>query len=146
MVFSWRCQTTELFKSIAGKTLLGMCLKLNKMLNRKKMKRSLQILVFGALLIGLTTASSAQGILKGRVIDTQNLSMPGANIVLKGTNIGAVTNHSGDFAIIDLPAGSYQVDISYLGYGSTSHSRVIRDNETTTLNLKLDERTIESLE
>ncbi|WP_192346786.1 TonB-dependent receptor [Algoriphagus sp. Y33] len=88
----------------------------------------------------------AQGVLKGRVIDKQNLSMPGANVVLKNTTLGTITNQSGDYAIVDLPEGSYEVQVSYLGYGSIVYKATIENGETTTVNFKLDETTIESLE
>jgi len=88
----------------------------------------------------------AQGVLKGRVIDAQNLSMPGANIVLKNTSLGTVTNQSGDYAIVDLPEGSYEVQVSYLGYGSIVYPTQIKNGQTTILDFKLDETTIESLE
>ncbi|SFT66206.1 TonB-dependent receptor [Algoriphagus locisalis] len=88
----------------------------------------------------------AQGVLRGRVIDAQNLSMPGANVILKGTTIGTITNQTGDFSIVDLPAGSYEVEVSYLGYGSLIHDTEVENGQTTILNFKLDETTIESLE
>ena len=88
----------------------------------------------------------AQGVLRGRVIDAQNLSMPGANVILKGTTIGTITNQTGDFSIVDLPAGTYEVEVSYLGYGSLLHDTEVENGQTTILNFKLDETTIESLE
>lgn len=110
------------------------------------MKKSIQIVLFFSLLIGLSAVASAQGVLKGRVIDAQNLSMPGANVILKGTQNGTVTNQNGDYSIVDLKAGEYELEVSYLGYGSLLHTISIRNGETTTLNLKLDEKTIESME
>ncbi|WP_339879787.1 TonB-dependent receptor [uncultured Algoriphagus sp.] len=88
----------------------------------------------------------AQGVLRGRVIDAQNLSMPGANVILKGTTIGTITNQTGDFSIVDLPAGSYEVEVSYLGYGSLIHNTEVENGQTTILNFKLNETMIESLE
>lgn len=88
----------------------------------------------------------AQGVLKGRVIDAQNLSMPGANVILKNTALGTVTNQFGDYAIVDLPDGSYEIQVSYLGYGSIVHTAQIKNGQTTVLDFKLDETIIESLE
>lgn len=88
----------------------------------------------------------AQGVLRGRVIDAQNLSMPGANVVLQNTRLGTVTNQAGDYAIVDLPEGEYEVSVSYLGYGSVVHTATVEDGETTILNFKLDQKTIENLE
>ncbi len=87
-----------------------------------------------------------QGVLKGRVIDSENLSLPGANVILKNTTLGTVTNQNGDYSIVDLLEGSYEVQVSYLGYGSVTHKVSIEKGETSTLNFKLGETTIESLE
>ncbi|WP_439487596.1 TonB-dependent receptor [Algoriphagus sp.] len=87
-----------------------------------------------------------QGVLKGRVIDSENLSLPGANVILKNTTLGTVTNQNGDYSIVDLQEGSYEVQVSYLGYGSVTHKVSIEKGETSTLNFKLGETTIESLE
>ncbi|WP_200977809.1 TonB-dependent receptor [Echinicola sp. 20G] len=88
----------------------------------------------------------AQGVLRGRVIDAQNLSMPGANVILQGTSLGTVTNQSGDYSIVDLPAGNYEVSVSYLGYGSVVHTAKIEEGKTTTINFKLDQKIIENME
>ena len=88
----------------------------------------------------------AQGVLRGRVIDSQNLSMPGANVVLKNTTLGTITNQTGDYFIVDLPEGTYEVQVSYLGYGSVVYETIVQNGETTILNFKLDEKTIQSLE
>ncbi|UZD22448.1 TonB-dependent receptor [Algoriphagus halophytocola] len=107
-------------------------------------------LIFSTLILVLTYCfgqeALAQGVLKGRVIDAQNLSMPGANVVLTNTTLGTVTSQTGDYSFVDLPSGTYEVLVTYLGYGSVSHQTQVKDGETTTLNFKLDQTTIESLE
>ena len=95
------------------------------------------------LLIG---NSWAQGVLKGRVIDTQNLSLPGANVLLEGTNYGTITDQKGDFYFSKLPAGSYEVTVSYLGYGQLTKKMEIRDGQTSTLNFKMSESELEAAE
>lgn len=110
------------------------------------MKKQLLSAFFLIAVFCLSHQVLAQGVLKGRVIDEQNLSMPGANVVLKNTTLGTITNQSGDYSIVDLPEGSYEVQVSYLGYGSIVHETTIETGETTTLNFRLDQTTIESLE
>jgi TonB-dependent receptor len=107
-----------------------------------------QLLMLIAL-VSMTLLSSgvfAQGVLKGKVIDSQNLSLPGANVILKGTSIGSVTNQNGEFNIVNLSAGSYEVVVTYLGYASLTQNVTVSAGETTLVNFKLKETAIEGAE
>jgi len=58
-----------------------------------------------------------RGALTGTVVDAEsNEVLPGAHVVLAGLGIGTATNAAGYFAIPDLPAGTYRVRVSYIGY------------------------------
>lgn len=94
----------------------------------------------------LSSGVYAQGILKGKVIDSQNLSLPGANVILKGTTIGSVSNQNGEFSILNLASGSYEVEVSYLGYGSVTQSVSITDSKTTVVTIKMSETALEGAE
>ena len=94
----------------------------------------------------LSAGVFAQGVLKGKVIDSQNLSLPGANVILQGTSIGSVTNQNGEFTILNLEAGSYEVVVTYLGYASLTQNATITAGETTLINFKLSETAIEGAE
>lgn len=110
------------------------------------MNKQLRLVTSLLLFFLLIGNSWAQGVLKGRVIDDQNLSLPGANVLLTGTNYGTITDQKGDFSFAKLPAGTYEVNVSYLGYGQLTKSVEIRDGETTTLNFKLNEAALEAAE
>ena len=56
------------------------------------MKKTVQFSLSFAFLLLFSAQVFAQGVLKGKVIDSQNLSLPGASVVLKGTANGTVTN------------------------------------------------------
>lgn len=88
----------------------------------------------------------AQGILKGKVVDSQNLSLPGANVILQGTTIGSVTNQNGEFNIVNLETGSYDVVVTYLGYASLTQNVTISDGSTTSISFKMNENVIEGAE
>jgi iron complex outermembrane receptor protein len=62
--------------------------------------------------------SLAQGsTIKGIVTDTQSGDpLIGANIVLKGTRMGASTDLDGFFMISNIPEGDYNLEVSYVGY------------------------------
>lgn len=110
------------------------------------MKKQLLKLITLVSLTVLSSGSFAQGILKGKVIDSQNLSLPGANVILQGTSIGSVTNQNGEFTIVNLDAGSYEVVVTYLGYASLTQRATVSDGATTPVNFKLNESSIEGAE
>lgn len=93
-------------------------------------------------------AQVGQGAMKGTVTEKGNgLPIPFANVILKqgGAQItGAQTNFDGEFDIRPLPAGKYDVEISYLGFGSIRIPGVtVNSNQTRTIpseNLQLSSK------
>ena len=58
-----------------------------------------------------------RGRLHGRVIDAKTRQpLPGANILLKGTTMGTISNSRGEFNLEGIPPGRYTVLISVIGY------------------------------
>lgn len=68
--------------------------------------------------IFLTTFAMAQnGQMRGKVSDKDTGEpLIGANISLEGTTMGAATDGDGIFVITNIPAGTYTVILSYIGY------------------------------
>lgn len=59
------------------------------------------------------------GQITGKITEAKtNLELPGANIRLIGTKLGAASDLTGRFVIPRVPAGSYEIEVSYLGYKS----------------------------
>jgi hypothetical protein len=57
------------------------------------------------------------GIIQGRVFDEiNNEPIFGANVVVQGKGVGAVTDIEGKFLISDLEPNLYNIEVSYLGY------------------------------
>jgi TonB-linked SusC/RagA family outer membrane protein len=54
---------------------------------------------------------------KGKVVDEQNVSLPGATILIKGETTGVGTDMNGNFEIL-LPKGNEIITISYIGFNS----------------------------
>ena len=77
----------------------------------------------------------AQGNLRGIVNDETNQPIPGAHAVLKGSGTGALTGQDGVFQINKLKAGSYSVEVSYVGFNVEEAAFEIRNNETTELSI-----------
>ncbi len=92
------------------------------------------------LLIFLASAPvfAQTGIIKGKVRSTSGQGIESANIQLKGTDRGTVTDRSGEYSL-SAPAGHYNIMVSVIGFSSQEQSIVIIKNESTVLNFQLEE-------
>ncbi len=71
----------------------------------------------------------------------------GANILLEGTGRGATTNHSGYYIINNIPAGSYTIRFSYLGYENKRLEITLDEGQSKRIDVELEpaEFTMEEL-
>ena len=89
----------------------------------------------------LTTllAQNTTGELRGYIYDETGFPLFGAQIVLDGTQKGAITNEDGLFIIENIVTGTYNITASYLGFESkTEFNVVIKSvgNQPITFNLR----------
>jgi TonB-dependent receptor len=92
----------------------------------------------------LVAAAQGTGTVKGRVMDkTTGDVLPGANVVVEGTSIGAATGLDGGFVLYGVPAGDRQVKISYVGYASMTANVTLRADQTIEQVFKLVAQAIE---
>lgn len=85
------------------------------------------------------------GKLVGKVIDN-NTGEPliGANIIIQGTTLGAVTNREGNFIIVNISPGSYSVQVSFIGYETVLFENVkIIVDQTTQLSANLNIKSVQ---
>ncbi len=54
----------------------------------------------------------------GKVMDKNNEGLAGANISVVGTELGASTDLTGEYNIVDVPAGIHKLRVSMMGYES----------------------------
>jgi len=102
------------------------------------------LILLGGLLGGIEVANAqSQGAIAGTVRDAgTGEALPGANVVVVGTTYGTSTGADGTFRIPNLETGRYDVRVSFVGYRSRTRSVTIRDGETTTLNVSLQQSQI----
>jgi TonB-dependent starch-binding outer membrane protein SusC len=79
------------------------------------MKQKLLLLILFCLGISVQLVTAQQMQVSGVVTDENQLGLPGANIVIKGTTVGTVTDIDGKFSI-QVPSSNSILVISYLGY------------------------------
>jgi len=77
--------------------------------------------------------AGTRGRIKGTVVDLQTgEALIGANIIVVGTSTGAATDVNGEFLLMNLEAGNYDVRASYLGYQSITLTGVNVNSDLTT--------------
>src|SRR5690625_7658114 len=74
------------------------------------------LFLFALVVVGTTTAAWAQtGVIRGTVVDVGGGVLPGANVMVQGTSIGAASDVDGEFTIRAVPAGPQVLVASYVG-------------------------------
>ena len=83
------------------------------------------------VLFMVTTGLFAQSIM-GTVYDANSRPLEGANVVLVGTDLGDIANDSGAYAMISVPAGSYELTASFIGYSPITKTIVVGEEDVMT--------------
>ncbi|NOZ03868.1 MAG: TonB-dependent receptor [FCB group bacterium] len=103
-------------------------------------------IVFLSFLASILIAGTT-GKIKGRVTDKYGQPLPGANVVIQNTTYGAAADKNGTFYILNIPPGTYTVNVMMIGYKTVRFEGVtVQTDLTTTLNAELEETVLESEE
>ena len=74
------------------------------------------------MICAMSLFAGTTGKISGVVTDAQNgQPLPGANIMIKGTMMGAASDENGFFFIINIPPGRYTLRASMMGYETQNH-------------------------
>ena len=97
-----------------------------------------RLLLLMVVWLGFTGSLLAQnGAIRGKIVDNTRLSLPGASIRLPELGRGAVSDEDGAYLLADVPAGTHQLTVSYLGYQAFTTSVTVAGRTTTTLPVEL---------
>ncbi|HIN26774.1 MAG TPA: TonB-dependent receptor, partial [Candidatus Marinimicrobia bacterium] len=95
-------------------------------------QRLVKIFVIVTLFSAVLTAGQT-GKITGTVVDQETGNpLPGVNVLLEGTSMGAATNSDGKFVILDIPPGLYLVKFSFIGYATITIENVRSTTDLTT--------------
>ncbi len=97
------------------------------------------ILIFLLVIVSYQISILAQtGAITGHVYDKESKNtMVGANIIFKGTSLGAASDMDGKFLIRGIPVGKQTIVVSYIGYNPVSAEVTIIENKTLEQNFSL---------
>jgi len=72
-----------------------------------------------ALTLSVASYSQSRSKIQGSVKDAKTgETLPGVNVVVVGTNLGAVADMDGQYFVVNVPVGTYDVRASMIGYSS----------------------------
>ncbi len=105
----------------------------------KKISTDLLALLVFLLASTALFAQTGVGKMSGRVLDADTKEpLIGANIILLNTNLGAATDIEGNYFILNITPGTYEVRFSYVGYAPKTIQEVrVVANITYELNVEL---------
>ena len=87
-----------------------------------------------------STSNSASGFgsLRGRVVEAETSEpLPGANVVLVGTQLGTSTDAEGYYQFPKVPSGKYTLEVSFIGFQKTNIDVQVTASKTATYNVKM---------
>lgn len=112
---------------------------------RNHFKTFIVTIPFFIFTISTNSLAGTTGKIAGKVIDAvSGEPLIGANVIIMGTTLGAATDFDGNFFIINIPPGKYEVKASSIGYNAIVFQDVkVSVDQTTKLNFELQEEAVE---
>ncbi len=87
-----------------------------------------------------TASLPVAAVITGRITDATSAEpLPGANVVIVGTQMGAMADGEGRYEIVGVPAGTYSLRATFIGYAEQVRESVeVRDNGSAMVNFSLE--------
>lgn len=106
------------------------------------------LFVLSLLFTPLFGNAQTTGKIAGKITDAETKDpLPGANVVIEGTSIGAASGLQGDFFIINVPPGQYTLKITMIGYEALRLENLqVSVNRTSYVDIKLKTTVLEGQE
>jgi Outer membrane receptor proteins, mostly Fe transport len=82
-------------------------------------------------------AQNDRGTIAGLVTDPAGAVLQGAHVTLTPSERKTVTNENGEFTLTDVPAGSYTLQVSYLGFTQSSSAVTVSGGKTESVRIGL---------
>jgi TonB-dependent receptor len=113
-----------------------------------KTNMSKRLYCIAILILNSAFLWAQNGSIDGKIIDHKSQeTIVGANVVIEGTTVGSSTDIDGNFAILNLKPGSYNIVVSFVTYKTQTISNVaVEAGKHTTLSVSLLEDVAELAE
>ncbi|MBN2103613.1 TonB-dependent receptor [bacterium] len=112
-------------------------------MNQKHMSIVLFSLIL--LILSMNIYAGTTGKITGRVVDqTTGDPLPGANVMVAGSGLGAASDIDGFYTILQVPPGIHTVSASVIGYSQATVTEArVRIDQTTNINFELSMETLQ---
>ncbi len=104
--------------------------------------KKLKLLVLCCLMLECFCNLSAQTSITGKVIDEDEAPLIGANVLIKGTTVGSLTDNNGEFSFSSIESDAILI-ISYLGY--IKKEVPVNGQSQLTIQLEVDDTSLEEV-
>ena len=96
-------------------------------------------IIYPIIIFALFSQLFAQsGSITGLITDAENNDLLiGANVIVKGTSMGAATDVTGNYNILNVPVGAVTIMVSYIGYEEKTQDLTVTLGEIVTANIAL---------
>ncbi len=113
-----------------------------------KLKMILFVSLVSLLFLSFGLSAQTTGKIIGNVSDANTKdALIGANVIIEGSYMGAATDVNGDYYIINIPPGTYNIKVQMMGYQLyLIKDAVVSVNRSTTVNAQLSQAVLEGEE
>ena len=101
---------------------------------KKNYAKKLVFLLF-FVVISLTTFAQT-GNISGKVVDESNQPLPGASVMISGTQIGTQTDPNGNYRLTGVNYGNVSVTVKFIGYNDLT-KKIQLNSATATIDFQL---------
>ena len=88
------------------------------------MKSFNRILIFITLFAHTFSYAGTDGTIRGKVTDEETIELPGATVYIPELGIGAAADLQGNFIILNIPVGKYDVVVQMVGYQKKTYKEI----------------------
>lgn len=89
------------------------------------------------LMATITVHSQSTSTIKGTIQSDKGEKLIAVNVLIQGTDKGTITDEEGQFILDNIEAGTYTLDVSYLGYELNSKTFVVKSGVPTRVDFTL---------
>jgi TonB-dependent receptor len=99
--------------------------------------KKLLLIAFITLCTAVTSAQGT-GVITGKVTESeQGFSLPGATVKLNAGNRYAISNQNGVFEFLNVPKGTFEIEITYIGYQPQKQTVTVESSKNVSINFVL---------
>ena len=109
------------------------------------MDRILPLILLLCLIATPAIMAQSTGMIEGQVVEMQSMeALAGVNVMLSGTTYGDASDADGNYTIENVPAGTYVLRATYLGFQPYEQEVQVRSGQTLNVDITLEATTFMS--